>query len=221
MPPILEPSAELKARVLASIKTRPSPTRDEARWSAPLVVLGSAVLLASLYLALGGREHGAGRSPATFASSMSVWIAAALLALWAGVKRGRAPEGRPRLVLLAVVFGLPLAVMAVMLAMSASAAGDGTQVVLRPSSSCLALTLAAAIPGVLCLLFARRGSDAVHPTANGAALGAAFGTYAGVMVCLWCPDVTPLHIALGHVAPVVLLALLGAALGRHLLDLRR
>jgi hypothetical protein len=41
------------------------------------------------------------------------------------------------------------------------------------------------------------------------------------MVELWCPLATEEHVLLGHVLPLVALALAGAAAGRWLLRLRR
>jgi hypothetical protein len=214
------PSPELKARVLASVRATPSATRQRTQWATRGVVLGAAVLGAALYFAFGGLPHGEGRPPRLFLSSMSVWIASATVMLWAAVGKGRASQGRPRAWLLAVGAGAPVVIFLVMLAMAtAGPASDPALIAAlhRSSASCFVMTLAAAVPGVLALLYVRRRSDAVHPALHGAALGASFGAYAGVMVCFWCPDVAPLHIALGHVAPLVVLALLGGAVGRRVL----
>lgn len=73
---------------------------------------------------------------------------------------------------------------------------------------------------LLALIVVRRGSDAVHPAATGAALGAACGASAGVMVEMWCPVSEVRHVAIGHVAPIIALAVVGAALGVRLLAIR-
>src|SRR5258708_26212399 len=206
----VSPSDDLKARVLASVQRVPAHTRYRARRSTKLILLGAAAIAACLYQTLGGADHGAGRPPPFFVESMSVWIVAALVSVWVAVGKGRAPMGRPRPWLIAVAAGMPLLIFLAMLALvSATAAGNQAlaSVYPRPGAKCFAMTIAAAAVPLLALLFVRRRSDAVHPAAHGAALGAAFAAYGGVMVCSWCPDAAPHHIALGHVAPVVALSL--------------
>jgi hypothetical protein len=40
------------------------------------------------------------------------------------------------------------------------------------------------------------------------------------MVELWCPVATPAHVALGHVLPIVVMALVGALLGARVIAIR-
>jgi hypothetical protein len=214
------PSDELKARVLASVQGVPAPTRDRARRSTQLIFLGAAAMAASLYQTLGGADHGAGRPQEFFLESILVWVVAALLSVWVAVGKGHASMGRPRPWLIAVAAGTPLVVFFAMLALaSATAAGNQALAAVdpRPGAKCFAMTIAAAALPLFALLLVRRRSDAVHPIAHGAALGAALGAYAGVMVCCWCPDASPRHIAIGHVVPLVALALAGAVFGGRIL----
>jgi hypothetical protein len=216
------PPDDLKARVLASVRCTPAPTRDRTRRQTTIVVVGAAVIAACLYMTFGGADHGQGRPPNVFVASMSVWIVAALVSVWAAVGKGRASMGRPGPWLFFVAAGTPLLILLAMLALSVAVpVGDETRLasLQRPGARCFAMTIAAALLPLVALLVVRRGSDAVHPAAHGAAIGAAFGAYAGVMVCLWCPDVSPIHIMLGHVAPLVLLSLVGAAVGGRVLAL--
>jgi hypothetical protein len=90
----------------------------------------------------------------------------------------------------------------------------------RGGVACLCLTLAAAAFPLSALLEIRRGSDPVHPATAGAALGATCGAAAGIMVELWCSVSAPWHVLVGHVAPIVVLALLGGALGRGVLAMK-
>ena len=85
---------------------------------------------------------------------------------------------------------------------------------------CLGLTVAAAVFPLVGIVIARRASDPVHPAATGAALGAASGASAGVMVEMWCPVAAPIHVAIGHILPIVVLAVLGAALGGQMIAIR-
>ena len=60
----------------------------------------------------------------------------------------------------------------------------------------------------------------MHPVASGAALGVASGALAGLLVVLWCPVAAPMHVAVGHVLPIVALAMIGSVLGHHVMALR-
>jgi len=186
------------------------------------VLIAGAAVPAALFVATGGLDHGEGRPRGVFAASMSVWIVAAVVALWAAVGRGRAPMGRATPWLVGVAAGTPSLILLAMGALSAALPTRDALLlgsVHRLAASCMSMTFAAALLPLLAMLFVRRGSDPVHPATHGAALGAAFGAFAGVMVCLWCPDVSLRHIALGHVAPLVLTSLAGAAAGARLLPM--
>jgi hypothetical protein len=213
-------SEELRARVLAAVRSSPSPTRRGTLGATRALVPAAAVLAASLYGAFDGLHHGQGRSPGLLLASVSIWIGAALVALWAVVGTGGSPTGRPRPWLLGVAIGVPVVLLGLLLA-AGKDEGAALAATHRVGARCLAMTLAAATAPLLALLYIRRGSDPVHPAAHGAAIGTSFGAYAGVMVCLWCPDLSPSHTALGHVAPLVILALFGAVVGRRVLDLPR
>jgi hypothetical protein len=219
----VSPSDDLKARVLVSVHRVAAPTRDRARRSTQLILLGAAAIAASLYLTLGGADHGAGRPQEFFVESVAVWVVAALVSVWVAVGKGHASMGRARPWLIAVTAGMPLFLFLAMLALAGATAG-GNQALAgvdpRPGAKCFAMTIAAAALPLFALLFVRRRSDAVHPKAHGAALGAAFGACAGVMVCAWCPDASPRHVALGHVVPLVALSLAGAVFGGRLLASR-
>jgi hypothetical protein len=63
----------------------------------------------------------------------------------------------------------------------------------------------------------RRRTDPVHPGIAGAVLGVTAGLAAGSLVDLWCPVGHIPHVLLGHILPLVLVALAGAWAGRRLL----
>jgi hypothetical protein len=217
-----EASAELKARILAAVHASPSRPRRTTLAATRLLVPAAAILAGALYFAFDGVHHGQGRPPGILAASVSVWIGAALVSMWSVVGTARSPTGRPRPWLLAVTIGMPVIVLAILVGLSAAAsAGDAARLaaIHRAGLRCLAMTIAAGVFPLVALLFVKRGSDPVHPAAQGAAIGVSFGAYAGIMVCLWCPDLSPSHAALGHVTPLVLLALLGAVVGARVLDL--
>jgi hypothetical protein len=87
----------------------------------------------------------------------------------------------------------------------------------RTGYRCFALTVLTAPAPFLALVLLRPRPDPVQPALSGGALGAAAGAWSAAMVELWCPLANAGHVVLGHVAPLVLLALAGAALGRIVL----
>ena len=60
----------------------------------------------------------------------------------------------------------------------------------------------------------------MHPRALGAAVATAIGASVWVLVDAWCPVGYPLHVLLGHVLPLVLLAAVGQWLGGRWLSVR-
>jgi hypothetical protein len=211
---------DLKARVLDATRATPSPTRGSARARTWLVLPSSFIVAASLYFAFGGPEHGAGRpSWFYFASAMS-WAAVAALSMWSVLGTGGSVTGRAGPLLWMSAVGTPAVLFAVMFAfvvVDPAATGIHPE---RLGLKCFGLTVAAAVFPLVALAVVRRGSDAVHPVATGAALGAACGASAGVMVEMWCPVGDVRHIAIGHVAPILLLAAVGALLGVRMLAIR-
>ena len=69
-------------------------------------------------------------------------------------------------------------------------------------------------------LISRRHSDPSHPRAMASALAVAAGACAWVLIDLWCPVAYLPHLLLGHVLPMVALAVIGALLGRRIVGLR-
>ena len=211
---------DLKAKVRASVEARPSPTRANARARARTIGLASVAIAVVLFLAAGGLEHGAGRSLGVAAASIGGWVAIAALSGWAANRRGASATGPSRAWLLLVAIGTPALLFGLMLAIALVAPGTNEIHPERLGLDCLSLTLATTLVPFVGLLLLRRGSDAVHPGAAAAALGAAATAAAGVMVEVWCPVAAWKHIALGHVLPIVVLALVGAIVGGKVLRVR-
>jgi hypothetical protein len=214
------PPPDLKARVLDAARRTPSPTRGSAQARAWLVLPSSIIVAGSLYFAFGGPAHGQGRPPWFYVASALGWLGVAALSTWSVLGSGGSVTGRARPLLWATAIGTPALLFAMMFALVAI---DPSVTAIHPERlglKCFGLTVAAAAFPLLALIVVRRGSDAVHPAATGAALGAACGASAGVMVEMWCPVSEARHVAIGHIAPIVLLALLGASLGVRLLAIR-
>jgi hypothetical protein len=128
--------------------------------------------------------------------------------------------GRPAPSRLAAAVITPLALMAMALVANRvwPQTMDGRA---SPASAvvCAAFTLLFACGPLAAFAFLARGSEAVTPRIAGAALGSAAGAWGALGIELYCVRCIPSHVLAGHVAPVVLLALLGVLLGQGVLRL--
>jgi hypothetical protein len=210
----------LKDRILLATRETPSATRPVSRAYTWLVAPASMIAAAALYFAFDGTAHGAGRANWFYVASTLGWAGVSLLSMWGALGRGGSAIGRSRMWLYAFAAGTPAALFALMFGIALS---HPEVTAIHPEKigfKCFGLTLAAAAFPLLALAFARRGSDPSHPVATGAALGAACGASSGVMVEMWCPVAAPRHIAFGHILPIIVLTLLGAALGARFIAMR-
>jgi len=211
---------DLKARVLASARATRSRARGDSRLGAWLILPSACFVAGALFFAFDGIRHGQGRPTWFYAASLLGWIAVAALSMWAALSRGRSALGRPSAWLVAVCVGTPAILFAMMYGFAVAQPEVTVLHAERLGLKCLGLALAGAAFPLTALLLVRRGSDPVHPTATGAALGAACGACAGVMVELWCPVGAPRHVAVGHILPIVVVAVLGAVTGSRIIAMR-
>jgi hypothetical protein len=212
---------ELKAKIMAAARAKPSPTRAASHGQAWAVLAFGIALSAALYFASDGPNHGQGRAGWFYVASVLSWLGVAALSGWAAFSRGGSAIGHSRGWLISVAVGTPVALFAMMIGF---ALAHPEVMLVHPERigwKCLRLSLAAGGFPLLALALVRRRSDPVHPAATGAALGAACGASAGVMVEMWCPVATPAHVAIGHILPILILALAGLALGRLLIGIGR
>jgi hypothetical protein len=154
-------------------------------------------------------------------ASVGAWIIVGLVALAAGSTWLALPPRRSMLPppagrLLVVALGVPLVVGAWLIAWHTAYDDAFTRLGVR----CFAFTVAAAPwPFVVLRSLAPR-FDPVRPRLTGAALGAAAGAWAAVVVEFWCPLADPSHVLIGHALPLLVLAAAGALGGVRLLRLR-
>jgi len=178
-----------------------------------------AVMAAVLVFFAAGGVRLTGRPlPLVLATSTGTAVIAGV-AIWAGLGRGRSMLGRQRALLMAVGLLGPLALLAWRSGISTLWEGMIQAWPGRPGFRCLSLSLAVGIVPLFIALFARRRSDPVNPAGGGAAVGVAAGLGAAFLVDLWCPVAHAPHVLLGHVLPVALLAVTGAALGARWLSI--
>lgn len=217
------PSESLKLRVLASARLHAVPPRPARSPSVAgllaVAVLGmSAVLLwgPRLFGDLGGLAHLRGRPSEVSARMLAGTLALAVAGTWLVLPSRRSMLAPPRGLLLAVAAGGPLLIGA-WLALWHSTYVDPF---VRTGLRCFALTMMTAPWAAVVLVRASRRVEPRHPRTAGAAIGSAAGAWAALMVELWCPLAAHEHVLVGHVLPLAILSLAGAALGARLFGLR-
>lgn len=220
----MRPSDELRARVLAAASQTPSPTRKVRRGRE--LVIGSVVAASSsfLFVSKGGFDLLEGNHPQVFAIGTAAgWIAIAALCLWIAFGRRRSMLGWPRAWLIAAALGAPvaLALWTIVWAKLYPATTATCPPYISPiGNRCREIALSVTAVPLLALMIARRTTVPLHPAATGASFGAAIGAVAGVLIDLQCGCSAPLHVLVGHVLPVALLAAAGALGGHWLLAFR-
>jgi hypothetical protein len=180
-----------------------------------------ALATALLFVGSGGMSRGTRPLEMVAFVAGSGLLAAAVLTRLSSGQRG-SMLGRPRSVLLtAVVVTAPLlaviALLAAMLWPEPAAEEVGSKVHL----TCGLMTVVQGALPLVALLLPRRGSDPVHPTISGAALGMTAGAWTVVMAYLRCPHASAIHCILAHVVPTLVLAALGVLVGWLVLRVKR
>jgi hypothetical protein len=209
-------SNQLKSRIVAAARAQPAPTRKEFAVRSA-VVLALALATPVLELLFVGGAHRGERPWSLVLATTGGGLALAFGAIWTALGRGGRIAGRARVWLISMAALLPPAWVVWKVVWSMQYEGMAAPWTNRPGARCFALTLAFSLCPLIALAFVRRGSDPTHPRSLGAALGVAAGTYAAVMVDVWCPIGNLSHVVLGHALPVVLLGLVGFAIGRRVL----
>ncbi len=213
-PPVLPP--DLRTRVLDAARRAPAPSRAAgSRRRGLTIALGFCVAVACALwvgkLELGGRPGG------YLALVFVAWAAIAVVASWGALGRGRLMLGRPTAYKVAIALLTPAALISVALVGSLvwPETVDGRSGLVA-HVVCAALTVLFALGPLVSFALVSRHTDPIAPTLSGAALGAAAGAWGAFGIELFCSRATPVHVALGHVLPVVLLAAAGALVGGRL-----
>jgi len=204
------PSPELRRRVLETVRREPAPTH--AQVAARRLAIGVAGFLPALALVATFAHQGDYRPVGYVVFVACTWASLAMVATWLALRTGRSMLGMSRRWLVAASLTVPVALAA--LAGAATALWPQTNVVdsdARAHAQCFVLTTLAALGPVLAFAWLRRESDPVHPRWTGALIGAASGACGATAVALLCEHTYPVHILIGHVLPVILVTLVGAA----------
>jgi hypothetical protein len=218
------PPESLKLRVLEAVRQRPMPRRTD-RLPSTLALAALAALAMSavlqwfppLFGEVGGLAHAFGRPATSEAWILTGTVAVALSSTWLVLPFRRSMLSPPRGLLLGVAIGVPLLVGAWLMLWHTTYDDPFTRIGWR----CFALTALSAPWPFATLAYASRRVEPRHPGTAGAALGAVAGAWAAVMVELWCPLAVHDHVLVGHVLPLVVLALAGSAFGVRMFRLRR
>lgn len=208
--------AQLRALVIDRTAREPSLTRAQLALRHRIVL--SIVMLTPLvvFIACGGIRSGPRPDGLVLQTALGSGILAGGLAI-VGIGRGRSMLGRPRRwLLLQVLLSAPL-LFGWRVLISGFYPAMMVEWVDRPGLRCFALSAILACAPVLGLLWWRRGSDPLHPRLTAAAIGAAVGAGAWVLVDLWCPVGYVPHLLLGHVLPLLLLIAASALLGSRVI----
>jgi hypothetical protein len=207
------PPPDLRARVLAAARSEPARSRASGTQRRALAIalgftaaLGFGAFVASPKL--GGR-------PAGYVILLTAaWMSVAVVASWGALSRGRSMLGRPIAQRIGIALVTPVALI------GAALVGNmlwpqtvGGYPGLVKDALCAAFTMMFAAGPLVAFLMVFRRSDPVAPGLSGAALGAAAGAWGAFGIELFCNCPAPGHVILGHVLPVLLLALIGAAIG--------
>lgn len=218
------PPESLKLRVLEAVRQHPVPRRtDRLPSTLGLAALAAVAMTAvvqwapRLFGEVGGVAHAVGRPAASGVWILAGTVVLALSATWLVLPFRRSMLSPPRSLLLGVAIGVPLLVGAWLVLWHTTYDDPFT----RSGWRCFALTVATAPWPFAALAYASRRVDPRHPGTAGAALGAVAGAWAAVMVELWCPLAVHEHILVGHVLPLLVLSLAGAAIGVRTFRLRR
>ncbi len=212
---------DLRARVLEAARREPVRTRSKGlRERALIVALGFATPIAlSLVVAGGPNTHGRPLGYEWLVGAAFTVLAG--VATWAGVGQGRSMLGRPMSWRIGVATVTPVALFGVALVASAiwpeTTSGHDAPGALV---TCVIFTPLFALGPLVAFALLRRGSDPVAPLLGGAAMGAAAGAWGAVGITLHCSHVTVAHVAVGHILPVVGIALVGVLVGQQIVAIR-
>ena len=209
-----------KAQLLEAVRNTPSPTRGEVtkrRWQ----LLGGGVLATSaLFFLLGGFARGT-RSVELVVFTAGLGLVAAAISTHVTSGRKRSMLGHPRPVLVTLSLATMPALALVALAAATLWPEPAAETVATHSTvACAAMTVVEGALPLGLFLFAKRGTDPIHPSITGAALGITAGAWTATMAYLRCPHAQAEHCVAAHVAPVVVLAITGALVGKVLLETR-
>ncbi len=170
-------------------------------------------------------------APVGYVVSLEIaWVAIALLATWIGFGRGGSMLGRSAATKLLVAALTPVALVLSWLAVAlwwlpeilplAWLEAMNSSQDLGFHASCALMGIAYAVGPLVAFFGVRLGRDPVSAREGGAAMCAVAGAWGVVVHFPFCQCTSPLHLALSHVLPVVVLIIFGVLVGDLALGVR-
>lgn len=208
------PSADLRARLLAAAALTPA-TRPRT-WArrALLSGLGTLAWWLAVMFALGLRFDWQELPTVALAETIFTLLAVGLLAIAAGLKRGRAMVGATSESLVLATWGLPTILLFLVVAVDprgpATLSFSGWPATVWHARVCDLFTFAIALPLLGMGLLVPRGLTLSRPGWTGACLGLAAATWAHLLMRMHCPVGGIGHALVGHLLPALPLMGLGA-----------
>lgn len=205
--------ASLRARVLADVEKSPRPAR---RALAPWIVLAGSVVSVLVFAVRHDPRANWGELPSFAAWGPVLELAVAgLLSGLVALAQGAFLVG-PRTSRALAVLTVPVvaAVTVVLLVPDVHPAPPGEG--MRRALACDGAVMMVALPILVLLLLGQRGRFLASPALVGAVAGIAAATWGHATLHWGCPWTDAGHLLLGHVAPTLPLAILGAWLSRRL-----
>jgi hypothetical protein len=210
----VQDTSPLKARILAAAAASASPTRRQARQGLHRLLTLVVAADAALFQLAGGLAHSRDRPIVSTAWLAGGWALASAGLTWLTVWLGT-PLVREGEVLLMAAATTPLVLWGWMAHANAAA----PQPHAARALVCFFATVAGAAAPFAAFLRARARGEPSQPGVLGAAGACSSAAWAGVLVLLWCPETERGHALAGHVAPLVVMTVLGAALGGRVLQM--
>ncbi len=208
------PSADLRARLLQAAALTPS-TRPRT-W-ARRVLLGGMGAMAwwwAVLFALGLRFDWHELPAPSLAETIVTLLAVAVLAMVAGLTRGRTMVGAASESLVVAVLGLPAVLLCLVVAVdpraSSSVLFTSWPATAWHARNCDLFTFFIALPLLGIGVGLPRGLTLSRPWWTGACLGLAAATWAHLLIRVHCPISGTGHALIGHLLPALPLMALGA-----------
>ncbi len=212
-------SPEFKSRLLAQVREVPAPTRKETLRRQTWLFAAGLVGALAIFFIKGGLRVTA-RPPSLIALTSLGTAAFVGVGMWLLFTRGPTGLRRPRAVLLGAAVFSTVAFVTWRYGVSA-AYGRAAIWPDRVGLRCLALGVMTGGLMLFAALMSWRRSEPVTPVSTGAAFGAGAGLGSALLIDLWCPVAYVPHLLLGHVLPILILAVAGGVIGGRVLSLVR
>ena len=208
--------SDRKAAFLDALKAEPSPVRRVVETRHRYRLAGAAFVSLAMLAVMGG-PRATMRPPVLVALTASLAAVVAIVLSHLGLRRGGSMLGSPRAWLIGSAALSPFVLGLAWFAIPWSPPPPSMPQGWSADATCFALIVAMASMPLAVFITSRREGDPIRPEATGAILGAAAGAWGTVLIELHCELTLPRHVVLGHLMPIVLLAIVGAAVARSLL----